>query len=223
MKKLVFNFLFTAIIISLAHQVLAQPPKEAVCAVCRVHEGTTAPEKVVAVSEYQGTTHYFCSKKCKETFDSDPEAYLPPVLPRPAPNFTLLNLAGEKVSLENFRGKIVLLDFWATWCRPCVKSMPALQKLHDQFASKNFTVLGISTDEEGKKKVEPFLKKHKIAYPILLDAAENPAWEMYKVKVIPMMFLVDPKGQIVKQWVGEADMKEVENAIAGLVGKNAHD
>jgi peroxiredoxin/YHS domain-containing protein len=220
MKKIVFHFLFTAIIISFAQQAVAQHPKEAVCAVCRVHEGTTAPEKVVAFSEYQGATHYFCSKKCKETFESDPEAYLPPVLPRPAPNFTLPNLTGEKVSLENFRGKAVLLDFWATWCKPCVKSMPALQKLHDQFASKNFTVLGISTDEDGKKKVEAFIKKHKIAYPVLLDAEANPAWETYKVKVIPMMFLIDQKGQIVRKWVGEADMKDVENAVAGLVGKS---
>lgn len=223
MKKIVFRFLFTATIIGLAQQVLAQHPQEAICAVCRVHEGTTEPEKVVAFSEYQGATHYFCSKKCKETFDSDPKAYLPPVLPRPAPNFTLPNLAGEKIALESHRGKVVLIDFWATWCKPCVKSMPALQKLHDQFVSKNFTVLGISTDEDGKKKVEPFIKKHKIAYPILLDAEDNPAWEAYKVKVIPMMFLVDPKGQIVKQWVGEAAMKEVEHAIAGLVEKNEQD
>ncbi len=223
MKSILFRFIITATIIGLAHQTLAQQPKEAVCAVCRVHEGTTAPEKVVAFSEYQGATHYFCSKKCKESFDSDPEAYLPPVLPRPAPDFALNNLAEKKVSLENFRGKVVLLDFWATWCKPCVKSMPALQKLHDQFASKNFTVLGISTDEDGKKKVEAFIKKHKIAYPILLDAEANPAWEAYKVKVVPMMFLVDPKGQIVRQWVGEADMKDVENAIAGLVGKSEQD
>ncbi len=145
------------------------------------------------------------------------------MLPRPATNFALPNLAGEKIMLESFRGKIVLLDFWATWCKPCVKSMPALQKLHDRFASKNFTVLGISTDEDAKKKVEPFIKKHEIAYPILLDAEENPAWEAYKVKVIPMMFLVDPKGQIVQQWIGETDMKEVENAIAGFIGKSEQD
>jgi peroxiredoxin/YHS domain-containing protein len=223
MKSILFRVIIIATMIGLAHQALAQQPKEAICAVCRVHEGTSEPEKVVASSEYQGAMHYFCSKKCKETFDSDPEAYLPPVLPRPAPNFTLSNLADEKIALESHRGKVVLIDFWATWCKPCVKTMPALQKLHDQFAAKGFTVLGISTDEDGKKKVEPFIKKHKIAYPILLDAKENPAWETYKVKVIPMMFLVDPKGQIVLQWVGEADMKEVENAIAGLVEKNEQD
>lgn len=196
---------------------LSQTPKEAICAVCRITEGATKPEKVVAASEYQKTTYYFCSKKCKEEFDADPATYLPPVLPRPAPNFALKNLTGETVALEKYRSKVVLLDFWATWCKPCVKSMPALQKLHAQFAAKGFSVVGISTDENGKKVVEPFINKHKITYPILLDAEENPAWEAYKVKVIPMMFLVDRKGQIVKQWVGETDMKEVENAVVLLL------
>lgn len=196
---------------------LSQTPKEAICAVCRITEGATKPEKVIAISEYEKTTYYFCSKKCKETFDADPVAYLPPVLPRSAPNFALKNLTDATVTLEQYRGKIVLLDFWATWCKPCVKSMPVLQELYEQFAGKDFFVVGISTDENGKKAVEPFIKKHKITYPILLDTEENPAWDTYKVKVIPMMFLVDRKGQIVKQWVGETDIKEVESAIVRLL------
>jgi peroxiredoxin len=216
MKSTFLRFIVGAAIGAIAFPVYAQLPKEAICAVCRITEGAAKPEKATAASVFQGVTYYFCAQKCKEEFDADPIAYLPPVLPRPAPHFALANLAGEKIALKNFRGKAVLLDFWATWCKPCVKSMPALQKLHDKFAPKGFTVLGISTDEE-KKKVKPFIEKHKIAYPILLDAEESPAWEIYKVKVIPMMFLIDAKGQIVKQWVGEADMKEVESAIAGLV------
>jgi len=209
-----------AAVLLINSKAVAQIPKEAPCAVCRITEGATEPEKVVATSDYQGDIYYFCSQKCKEDFDADPVAYIPPVLPRPAPNFTLANLAGEKIVLENFRGKIVLLDFWATWCKPCVKSMPALQKLHEAFASKGFSVVGNSIDENGKKKVGAFIAKHKIAYPILLDADENPAWEAYKVKVIPAMFLIDRRGQIVKQWIGEADFKEVESAVASLLGKN---
>lgn len=212
-------FLLNFIVLPVA--AISQTPATAICAVCRITEGATAPEKVVAASAHQGATYYFCSKKCQEEFDADPEAYLPPVLPRPAPNFTLSNLTGEKIALKNFRGKVVLLDFWATWCKPCVKSMPALQKLHDQFASQNFTVLGISIDEDGKKKVDSFIKKHKIAYPILLDVGENPAWEAYKVKVIPMLFLVDRQGQIVQQWLGEMNMQEVESAASALLKKTA--
>ena len=199
--------------------IMSQTPTEAICAVCRVTEGATKPEKVAATSEHQKATYHFCSKKCKEEFDADPAAYLPPVLPRPAPNFALKNLKGETVALENYHGKVVLLDFWATWCKPCVKSMPALQTLHEQFAAKGFSVVGISTDENGKEAVEPFIKKNKITYPILLDTEENPAWETYKVKVIPMMFLVDRQGRIVNQWVGETDMKEVERAVVSLLEK----
>jgi peroxiredoxin/YHS domain-containing protein len=197
----------------------AQTPKEAICVVCQLTEGATKPEKVAAKSEYQGTAYYFCAQKCKEEFDADPAAYLPPVLPRPAPNFMLPNLAGEKIALESYRGKVVLLDFWATWCKPCVKSMPALQTLHGQFASRGFTVLGISTDEE-KKKIKPFIEKHKIVYPILVDSENDPAWEGYKVKIIPMMFLVNQSGEIVQQWAGATNLKEVESAVASLLGKN---
>ena len=206
--------------IAIAAPIYAQLPKEAICIACQVTEGATKPEKVAASSVYQGVPYYFCAQKCKEEFDADPVAYLPPVLPRPAPKFALANLAGEKTALENFRGKVVLIDFWATWCKPCVKSMPALQKLHGQFSPQGFTVLGISIDEEGTKKVEAFIKKHQVAYPILLDAETSPAWEAYKVKVIPALFLVDQEGQIVRQWIGEADMKEVESAAANLLSKN---
>jgi len=212
-------FLSLAGLLLIPVALFAQTPKEAICVVCRITEGATKPEKVVAASEYQKTTYYFCSKKCQEAFDADPAAFQPPALPRPAPNFALKNLTGETVALEKHRGKVVLLDFWATWCKPCVKSMPALQKLHAQFAARDFSVLGISTDEKGGKAVESFIKKHKITYPILLDAEENPAWEAYKVKVIPMMFLVDRQGQIVKQWIGETDIKEVERAVVSLLEK----
>lgn len=200
---------------------LPQTPKEAICTVCRVTEGTTKPEKVVATSQYQKTTHYFCSPKCKKEFDADPEAFLSPVLPRPAPDFTLPNLAGEKIALQNFRGQVVLLDFWATWCKPCVKSMPKLNDLHEKWNKSGLSVVGIAIDEEGKKIVEPFIQKHKIVYPILVDTAENPVWEIYKVKIIPMLFLVDRQGQIVQQWLGELNVQEVENAVSALLKKKA--
>jgi YHS domain-containing protein len=97
MKTRIGHFLFGAILLMIAGQTTAQTPQEAICAVCRVHEGETAPEKVVAMSEYRGEKYYFCSKKCKETFEGDPEAYVAPVLPRPAPDFTVENLTGGKI------------------------------------------------------------------------------------------------------------------------------
>jgi peroxiredoxin len=121
------------------------------------------------------------------------------------------------VSLENLRGKVVLLDFWATWCKPCARSMPELQKLHEQYAGQGLAVLGISIDEEAEKKVPAFLAKRELTYAMALDTAENPAWEAYKVKVIPAMFLIDRDGRIVQQWVGETKVEEVSQAVLALL------
>lgn len=204
----------SALLFSLALSSFAQQPRTALCTVCRVHEGATEPEKVVATSAHNDATYSFCSKKCKEIFDGDPEAYIPPVLPRPAPNFIVKNLSGEAVALEKFRGQVALLDFWATWCKPCEKSMPALQQLHERYAAQGFTVLGVSTEVNGAKQVPKFIAKHKISYPIFVDSEDEPAWEKYKVKVLPILFLIDRKGQIVQQWLGEVKAEELEREIA---------
>lgn len=213
-NKLPFLLLFL-----FSFPVFAQTPEKAICAVCRVLEGTNEPEKVVATADYQGQKYYFCAKKCKKLFEQEPASYVPPEFPRPAPNFSVTSLTDETVTLENYKGKVVLLDFWATWCKPCVQTMPSLQKLHDRFSTKNFSVLGISIDERGEKKVKAFAKKHRLTYPIFLDAKTNPAWESYNVKVIPAMFLIDASGQIVQQWTGEPDFKEVERVVENLLTK----
>jgi thiol-disulfide isomerase/thioredoxin len=127
----------------------AAEPKKAICPVCAVHEGEAEPEAVKATSVYKGQTYGFCSVKCKTTFEEYPEAYLPPVLPRPVPAFTVQSLDGKEVPFASLAtGKPVLVDFWATWCAPCISAMPELQKLHRQHAAKGFSVVGISIDEE---------------------------------------------------------------------------
>jgi peroxiredoxin len=174
-------------------------------------------EKPVAGVRYKGKSFYFCSVKEVATFKKDPESFLPPVLPRPSPAFSLKNLAGETVKLSDLKGKIVLVDYWATWCAPCVATMPEMQKLHEKYAAKGLTVLGVSIDEEGEKKVKPFIAKRKFSYPILLD--DQNIWKGYNIKAIPALFLVDRDGQIVKQWTGKPDKKEVEEAVTGLLNR----
>jgi len=202
----------------LAVAVHAAEPKEALCPVCKVHEGEAEPEPVKATSVYKGQTYGFCSEKCKTTFDAYPEAYLPPVLPRPVPAFTVKTMDGKEVPFKSFAsGKPVLLDFWATWCAPCVSAMPELQQLHRRHAAKGFSVVGISIDEEHQK-ARKFAEKKKLAYPVYLDATATPAWSVFHVRSIPAVFLVDAQGRIVQQWLGKVDMKEVEQAVAKLVG-----
>jgi thiol-disulfide isomerase/thioredoxin len=214
----------TAILLCLLLALLVVPgyaadaPKEALCPVCKVHEGEADPEPVKATSVYKGQTYGFCSEKCKKTFDEYPEAYVPPVLPRPVPAFTVKTLEGREVSFQSFAsGKPVLVDFWATWCAPCVKAMPELQRLHQRHASKGFSVVGISIDEEHDK-ARKFAEKKKLGYPVYLDATGTPAWSTFHVRSIPAVFLVDSQGRIVQQWLGKVDMKEVEQAVARLVG-----
>jgi len=193
-------------------------PAKAVCHVCRVTEGAGEEESVKAVRTYQGTEYGFCSDKCAKAFDADPAAYLPPELPRPSPEFALTDLAGRPVSPAALKGNVVLLDFWATWCVPCRKVMPELQALHDKYAGRGLSVVGISIDEDGPAKVSKFVKSKKFTYRIAVDDAKKPAWDAFRIKAIPAAYLLDREGRIVAQWTGAPpDPKDLERRIAELV------
>jgi thiol-disulfide isomerase/thioredoxin len=147
----------------------------------------------------------------------------PAPLPRPAPNFSLKTPAGEMLVLGSLKGKAVLIDFWATWCKPCVKSMPDVQKLYTKLGEKGLDVVGIAIDEEGTKAVAPFLSKSKtkFTYPMVLDPTGE-TWKAWGVKMIPFLALVK-EGQIVKQWSGTPDFKEVERAALAAIGDPRHE
>jgi len=197
-----------------------QVPQKALCSVC-VLKGEEELEKVKAHSEHDGEMYYFCSKDCKKEFDADPTAYFPPVLPRPAPAFTVESLKGEDVSLQDFKNKTVLIDFWATWCKPCLNTMPQLQQLYQSYADKGLVVLGVSVDEDEVriKKIKKWINKMGISYPVFSDSKEAPAWHTFNVKAIPALFLIDKDGQIVAQWRGKIDHKQLKNEVIQWVEK----
>lgn len=190
-------------------------PDKALCSVCVLKGGGHGVEKVRAHSTHDGKAYYFCSEGCKKEFDADPVAYLPPVFPRPAPAFVIETLTGESVALKDYAGQLVLVDFWATWCKPCVDMMPSLQKVYDAYSDKGLTVLGVSIDEPKNRieKVEKFVKKVGVSYPIMVDAKQVPAWHQFKVKAIPALFLIDGNGQVVAQWTGNIDHKKIEAEV----------
>ena len=219
MPKRLLPFLLAVVSITLSP--LAAQSREALCVVCQVKEGATAVEPVRAVRTHEGREFAFCSEKCAEEFDTDPAAYAPPTLPRPAPAFALRDLDGRDVSLASLRGQVVLLDFWATWCAPCRKSMPELEALHRRYRDKGVTVLGVSIDEAPVKKVRGFVQARKVTYPIAIDADKDPAWAAYKVKAVPAAFLIDREGRVVAQWTGRAAAsEEVERKIAELLPRD---
>jgi len=183
----------------------------AMCAVCTL-KGETEPEAVVATRELDGARYSFCSEECAKAFDADPYAYVFTAGPAPAATFT--TITGEKIDLASLKGKIVLIDFWATWCKPCIKSMPDLDALMKDSGGK-VVVLGVSVDtgDDREAKVKKFIAKRPVAYPIMLDAVENGLWERMKVKVLPTLYLIDAEGKIASRYTGAVDMAAVKRDI----------
>lgn len=199
----------------------AETPDKALCHVCRVHEGEAEPEPVKASAVFEDETYHFCSETCRDKFLEDPLAYVPPVFPRPLPSFEVESFAGDTVSSETFGGRVTLLDFWATWCPPCLETMPKLDKLHARLADRGFQVAGISIDEgeDGAKKAHRFVEKRGFEYPMHMDGGELPAWAALHVRAVPTMFLVDAQGQIVAQWSGHVDMDDVTRKVEAVLGR----
>ncbi len=122
------------------------------------------------------------------------------LLGQPSPDFTLTNLEGRPVSLSDFTGKVVILNFWATWCGPCVTEIPYLIKMQDELAEKGFAMLGISTDDDAGP-VREFVSKRGVNYPVLMANSDVKA--MYgDVQAIPTTFVLDKDGVIQRHYAG---------------------
>jgi len=137
-----------------------------------------------------------------------------------APGFTLVDLSGKKVSLSDFQGKPVLVNFWATWCVPCREEMPWLQQFSRQYAPQGLTILGIVTDSPGKDAVQKAAQKSGVTYPVLIsdDNTEN---AYGGVDQLPMSFYVGRDGKVAVQTAGVSAVggKEVIEAnIKKIVG-----
>lgn len=126
-----------------------------------------------------------------------------------APNFFLQDLNGKKVELKHFRGKVVLLSFWATWCGPCKEEMPSKEVLYQMYNGKNFTLLAVSVDYDEKKKVKDFIHKHRYTFPVLIDP-QCVTLDLFGIKGIPATILIDKNGRMVGRSVGPKDWKSPE-------------
>lgn len=130
------------------------------------------------------------------------------LLGRPAPDFKLRNLDGKEVQLADFKGKVVLLDFWATWCEPCREEMPKLNKLSKEFKDKDVVLLGIDVGED-EDTVRSFIKENGYQYPILLTSSPgDPVFDSYAAHSYPSMVLIDRKGLVADYKVGSGESTE---------------
>jgi len=118
-----------------------------------------------------------------------------------APNFTLNDSDNRPVSLKDLRGKVVLLNFWATWCGPCQYEMPSIEALYQKYKDRGFVVLGVSLDEEGWPVIHDFIKQVPISFPIVNDGKQEIS-DIYQTYRIPETYLIDPKGMIEDKFVG---------------------
>lgn len=129
----------------------------------------------------------------------------PPAEPELAHNFTLTALSGETISLAELEGRWVLINFWATWCPPCVKEMPYLQQLADEY---EVVVLGVNFNESTAT-VTKFVDDHDIAFPILMNP-DDVTLTMYQARSLPRTFVIAPDGTIALQIIGELAPETVD-------------
>jgi peroxiredoxin len=121
-----------------------------------------------------------------------------------APNFKLPDLDGKMVSLAEYRGKVVFLNIWATWCAPCVTEMPSMEKLHQELKNEDFEILAVSIDESGAEAVRPFMEKYQLSFRALVDPEGN-IKNMYRMTGVPETFIIDKDGKIAEEIIGPRD------------------
>ncbi|MEO0072180.1 MAG: TlpA disulfide reductase family protein [candidate division WOR-3 bacterium] len=133
-------------------------------------------------------------------------------------NFILERLDGVKVRLDQYKGNVVLVDFWATWCPPCVRSIPVLIELYNKYKDRQFVILGVSLDES-RKDLEKFVQDKKIPYSILIGTQEVAT--QFNIEGIPTMIIFDKKGNIRFREVGFSSQtpSTIENKILELLGE----
>jgi peroxiredoxin len=145
---------------------------------------------------------------------------------KPAPTFELANKTGKKVSIADYRGKVVLLNFWATDCGGCILEIPSFISLETTYKPKGFTAVGISMDvsyenlknaDEAWAKVKPFVSTHHVNYPILM--ADRAVPDAYGLTAMPATYLIDKSGKIAATYVGVVNKENVEANVSKLLSE----
>ena len=137
---------------------------------------------------------------------------------KPLPDLILTSVTGEKWSLHEQRGSIVLLNFWATWCAPCRAEVPYLVRLSDKYKARGLEIVGINIDSENTEQINNFIKEFKMDYPVLLTV---PGSTLSQQKSVPLSLLINEKGVLVKKYVGAIKEIVFEKDIKSLLSKKS--
>lgn len=135
---------------------------------------------------------------------------------RTASSWKLKDVQGNEISSDDFKGKVMIIDFWATWCPPCRAEIPGFVELQKKYKEKGLVVIGISLDQQGPEVVQSFMKEYKINYPVVM-ATEKVSEDFGGIESIPTTFIIDRKGNIVSKHVGLTESAVFEKEIAPLL------
>jgi cytochrome c biogenesis protein CcmG, thiol:disulfide interchange protein DsbE len=138
---------------------------------------------------------------------------------RNAPDFVLTNLSGQHFRLSDYRGKVVVLDFWATWCDPCKQEIPHFIEMQNKYASQGLQVLGVSMDDD-EPPVRQFQQQFKMNYPVALGNAKL-ADQYGGILGLPITFVIDRNGRITARHIGATDASVIEAEIQSLLAQPA--
>ncbi len=140
------------------------------------------------------------------------------VAPKPAPVWKLKDVEGKTISSETFKGKVVVVDFWATWCPPCIAEIPGYIELQKKYGADGLVIIGVSLDQKGPAVVKPFMAKHGINYQIVMGD-DDIAAAFGGMTAIPTTFIIDRAGLIRDRKVGAEPTQQYEKRIVALLKK----
>ncbi|HEX4019905.1 MAG TPA: TlpA disulfide reductase family protein [Acidobacteriaceae bacterium] len=179
---------------------------------CLQPASAQAPDRHVSLADVQQT----------------PEKLIPAAARKSAPDFTLIDAHGQPITLSRYKGKVVLLDFWATWCGGCKLEIPWYMEFDRQYKSQGLAVIGVSMDAEGWKKVRPFLAQKKdeetggntaMQYPVVIGS--DSLAKQFGLRSMPLTLLIDRNGKIAVSHTGVVDKDNFQNLIRQLLQQPA--
>jgi peroxiredoxin len=152
----------------------------------------------------------------QDSFSTSEFSTIPVSVSFPAPELALTDTEGTSRSLADYRGQVVLVNLWATWCPPCKEEMPALQSFYDKHREKGFMVIAIN-DGDPKSDVLKFVKDYRLTFPVWLDPTYIATEQAFKTLNLPSSFVIDRDGTIRLQWVGGISPRMLEAHVAPLI------